>query len=340
MKELELLEEKLKREGPEVRKLYNRKIRYPRIALIGSVLLAGALSAYIAIDQFKKFGSRLAAMSEENSRFARREQRLSRELHEAVDRNSKLREIASNSVRYIDLLIEPFPEDGKVDMTEISQRLAAKGYDRLLHPPEMFRILIDYHENRLPESLRRMASELNNEWLGLELRREGDKLSCLFGPYTKLDDSFPFVYSGREFDVTGLPRSDFVEAERLQPELVKFLFSREYRDLPKEIKPIKIWLPPSGVSAQVGYSIQNGITISPSENGYKLRGVVELPVPTETLKYVNGNIIVKFGDDEFKMKSEKDSEIYNKIDADEKQAGRKFTPGERKQYFIKEFGAK
>ncbi len=346
---VERLEEKLCREKPAINKLFRRRILLPRLALVASLAAGVFAGAYAALWQYKKFDNELTAAREDNARLSRRDERRSRELRNALQQNENLLRIASNSVKYIDLLIEPLPSDERISMTKISQGLAEKGYGRPLYPPEVFRILIDYHEKRLPETLRSIVARFNEEWLGLELRREGDKLSCLFGPYTKPGESFPSAYVGREFDAPCVPYNDakpghgtMTNAESLQPDLIKFLFSREYKDLPKEMKPIYIWIPMEGTTAQVGYlTNDNGITIGPNGNGWRLRGAVELPVPTETVKYIDGNVILQFGDDTFRMPMQKASDIYKKIDADEKQAGRKFTPAERKQYFARELnGAK
>jgi len=175
----------------------------------------------------------------------------------------------SSAVTLDNLVIEPLiprqENNNKVaqyfndSLSSLKQR-GYSSYSRHLRPDEEFGILIDAIEN--PNSRYKSISEdmLSGygEWLSLAFLRQGDILHCYLDPENLVWNGSIYViqnpplrHSGeRTFNTAGVESEKWIDLNKFPDELVKFLYSRSFDQLPDVMKSgdkrAQLWIPKDG----------------------------------------------------------------------------------------------
>ncbi len=149
------------------------------------------------------------------------------------------------------------------------------GYERYFLPSELFSLIADGIEGKLGYKLTDIYADIlwrGPEWLSVMMLRRGDRLSFYENPeglvLTKKGYDFSNVsYSYfKSFIVAGfdeLPARISPEAlTEKNPELVEYLWSRPYGQLPEEIKGTRIYKMSEGFVGPVGFAnLESGMII-------------------------------------------------------------------------------
>ena len=123
--------------------------------------------------------------------------------------------------------------------------LQQRGFERHPSPAEVFGLLADNLENRLTGSLKTVADDMltsYGEWLDMAVERKGDILLAYFGvsglrwakdKYVK--DNFRAAKQ-REFDIAGIPSSQYVDLAQFPDEFTHAAYRRAFAALPLEMQ--------------------------------------------------------------------------------------------------------
>lgn len=167
--------------------------------------------------------------------------------------------------------------------------LRKRKFQRHPYPAEVMSFLIAYYEKKLPQHLAVVAEDMlasYGEWFNLATKRQGDTLLCYEDPKNLIWNERKGLYVPKgklqyerlqKFSIPGLPSSETVELQNVDPQLQRYFYSREWKDLPSEMKTDStIWLPEDGQLWPVGRGIFNVrfIVICYDYNFRASRGVV------------------------------------------------------------------
>jgi hypothetical protein len=152
---------------------------------------------------------------------------------------------------------------GSLSYDKSLERLRQAGYERHPRPSEVFGLLIDYLECTLNDKLQTVAENMiescSGEWLSMAVERQGNLLVFYTDPENIVWDGqkqmdVSLNYSAKhEFEHRPRPwrqcdNYEEMNLKRLDDDLVRFIYTRPYRDLPRQIKNAKIKLPSEGLA--------------------------------------------------------------------------------------------
>jgi hypothetical protein len=170
----------------------------------------------------------------------------------------KMKDKTTEKSSYRNLEWEP-ESQGWLFFEESLKRLRKAGYDRHPRPDEAFGLIIDHLEGKLDGDLEKIASNMlatTDNWLNMAIERKGDVLVCyvepknikwFYGRYIVDEEWHKYVvdedvrsnlkYSHKkEFDISGIRSGGWVDLERFSPDFVKYFYTREFDDLPEQMK--------------------------------------------------------------------------------------------------------
>ena len=142
------------------------------------------------------------------------------------------------------------------------QALKQRGFQRHLRPSEAFKAIIDAIEN--PSSKYKPLKEgmlsSYGEWLSLALERtKPSELTFYLDPENLIWDGLKYIVQGQlrhsakqSFPISrDIPSNQYVDLNKFPNELVEFLYSRSFNNLPKIMrsgdKRARIWFPQKGI---------------------------------------------------------------------------------------------
>lgn len=186
-------------------------------------------------------------------------------------------------IKYGDLEIERYlPKASNGYVTGMSydkslERIKNAGLDRHLRPQEAFGIIIDKLEEKITEDFIDDTDIFltgAEEWLSLAFERKDNQLICYLDPTglvlnenTHKYEKINFTYSQANcFYIYGIPSNTRLKLNNFNQHLIKFIFGKPYKDLPKIIQETaNILLPPD----EFMLPINRGGPL-----GYDLRGYI------------------------------------------------------------------
>ena len=142
------------------------------------------------------------------------------------------------------------------------EALKQRGFQRHLRPSEAFKVIIDAIEN--PSSKYKPLKEdmlsSYGEWLSLALERtKPSELTFYLDPENLIWDGLKYIVQGQlrhsakqSFPISrDIPSQEYVDLNKFPDELVEFLYSRKFNNLPKIMqsgdKRAQLWLPQKGI---------------------------------------------------------------------------------------------
>ncbi len=148
------------------------------------------------------------------------------------------------------------------------ERIKAAGHERHALPSEAFSFLIANLENKLTAGQKAIAIDMLDswgEWLGMAWKRKLDKVICYSNPENLKWDGSKYAIDGKklicssenEFPLAqNIPDSNWVDLSTFDAGLVQFLYSRQFAQLPKEMrdgdKKAQMYLPPENTLWPLG----------------------------------------------------------------------------------------
>mgnify|MGYP001573671418 CR=1 FL=1 len=150
------------------------------------------------------------------------------------------------------------------------ESIIQRKYERHLRPSEAFKLIIDSLENsnsQYQQIKEDMFSSLHGEWLSLAmLRKDKETLICYLDPENLVLDNNKTNYiiqgsslkhSGEKtFNIKVIESQNCADLNKLPKDLVEFLYSRKYEDLPQVMKKgnirAQLLLPQEGIIRPVG----------------------------------------------------------------------------------------
>ena len=168
------------------------------------------------------------------------------------------------------------------------EALKQRGFQRHLRPSEAFKVIIDAIEN--PSSKYKPLKEdmlsSHGEWLSIALERtKPSELTFYLDPENLIWNGSQYVvkgslqYSGKQsFPISkNIPSQQYVDLNKFPNELVKFLYSRKFKDLPKIMqsgdKRAQTWLPQKGIVRPCYHNGFNGFVVGSDYFDRASRGV-------------------------------------------------------------------
>ena len=159
--------------------------------------------------------------------------------------------------------------DGTFSYNKSLEKLRSGGYQRHLRPNEIFKIIIgliedpNYKGRPLFHTYHEIKEEMlgsYGEWLSLAMfRKDKETLICYLDPETKDKSHFGTVSNPNEISYSQERQSKIdkdikseqsIDLNKFPSELVEFLYSRKYEDLPQVMKEgdrrAQLYLPREG----------------------------------------------------------------------------------------------
>lgn len=165
-----------------------------------------------------------------------------------------------------------FFDEGLVSLKE-------KGYERYPYPWEIFKLIIEYFENKIPNIHRRIEIEEAldcGEWFSMAFERKKNKLICYLDPENIRWDNntggyvtdFVLNYNDKkEFNVDNIPSEQWVDLKSFDNNFVEYFYTRKFEGLPERIKhEAKVFLPPDGTLWPIGRGRKKTMSISCDSN--------------------------------------------------------------------------
>ncbi|MDP3990627.1 MAG: hypothetical protein Q8Q01_05495 [archaeon] len=127
-------------------------------------------------------------------------------------------------------------------------RLTDKGYERHPRPSEVFGFLIANLEKKLTAEQEIVAEDMEKEdyygeWMSIAVKRSDDILTVYIDPeglvWNDSKDRYKKIFNfsdRRDFSISGIPLNEYVELNRFNDDLVEFLYTRPFAQLPPEIR--------------------------------------------------------------------------------------------------------
>lgn len=154
---------------------------------------------------------------------------------------------------YKDLIIEERAyrrdrETEKVLLTynQSLARLRQAGFERHLRPQEAFGLLIDSLEGKLSEQEQAITNDMQanyGEFLSMAVERKGNTLVLYLDPENLVYQDGVYAVQGqlhyaemREFDIQGIPSSQYVDMSRLPTDCVEYIYTRPFSALPEKMR--------------------------------------------------------------------------------------------------------
>jgi len=125
--------------------------------------------------------------------------------------------------------------------------------------------------------------EFVGEWLSLAFERQGDILVAYIHPeglvwngetYEKQN----FQYAGTQtFHITRIPSTNWARVRELDNEIVRFIYSKPFKELPQQIRTqTRLYLPPENTLLPVGFGdFDHRLVVYSEHNNTGSRGVRE-----------------------------------------------------------------
>lgn len=146
---------------------------------------------------------------------------------------------------------------------------------RHVYPREFFGLVIDYVEKKIGVSAiyKNVVLDGDMEWFSMAFERRKEELIVYMDPQNLVHDKNSgylvqnkLEYSNLEtFNISGIPSERVINLKKFNPELIKFIYGRDFKDLPKgmgtEHSNAYISLPPEGQILPVGYTTDLGYII-------------------------------------------------------------------------------
>ena len=126
--------------------------------------------------------------------------------------------------------------------------LKNRKYERHARPIEVFGLLIANLENKLTAEQKAIAQDMVNsygEWLSLAIERKGNELICYEDPENLVWDAAKNLYvvqgklkygNEKKFSIKNIKSSEWIDLQNFDKHLQKYLYGREWKDLPNEMK--------------------------------------------------------------------------------------------------------
>jgi len=143
------------------------------------------------------------------------------------------------------------------------ERLKSAGFERHARPQEMFGLLIDGLEGKLNGNLAEVEKDTLtslDEWTSMAFERKGDILIAHIDPEGLVWDGNNYVKQNfknngqQEFNVKGKACDTWRPLNEFNEDLVRFLYTRPFKDLPEKMQICaSIGLPPEGFAWPVGH---------------------------------------------------------------------------------------
>ena len=126
--------------------------------------------------------------------------------------------------------------------------LKSRKYERHARPIEVFGLLIANLENKLTAEQKAIAQDMVNsygEWLSLAVERKGNELICYEDPENLVWNAAKNLYvvqgklkygNEKKFSIKNIKSSEWIDLQNFDKELQKYLYGREWKDLPSEMK--------------------------------------------------------------------------------------------------------
>ncbi|MFC1755633.1 hypothetical protein ACFL96_19970 [Thermoproteota archaeon] len=162
---------------------------------------------------------------------------------------SQKRIIENINTTYQDIEIERYVEPEPTFHGESLKGVRKRNYCRHMRPWEIMGLFIAHLEGRLEGELDSLAQGLmmgKGEWLSMSVQRKGDLLTCYVDPnnlswdgwtYSAKNTLSELAYTHeRTFNITGIPDKVWVDLERFDDDLVEFLYTQKFDDLPEKMK--------------------------------------------------------------------------------------------------------
>lgn len=154
------------------------------------------------------------------------------------------------------------------------ERLRKAGYERHPLPAEVFSLIIDVLEGKATPQMTELKKDMilsYGEWFDLVMKCENGVLHCYEHPRNviRLSNSYDCSQmtftQDKNFSLNGLPPQNYIlikDVAKKNPELIKYLYTRQIEKLPSEIQNnVYLWLPesarPVGRSS-VNYDVDGG----------------------------------------------------------------------------------
>src|SRR3989344_1128866 len=165
---------------------------------------------------------------------------------------------------------------------------------RHLIPQEAFGIIIDGLEGKLSGNIKTIYDDLVSsygEWFSVGMERKKNKLILYEDIEGLVWDGSKYVvqtkleFSDRkEFDIKGIASETLVDLNKFEPELVEYLYGRQFDALPDEMKTggnkAQLWLPSKAMGVRpVGLGVDGYDVFAGFYDDWASRGVVPVVAP-------------------------------------------------------------
>ena len=128
---------------------------------------------------------------------------------------------------------------------------------RHLRPQEVFGIIIDGLEGKLSGNIKTIYDDLVSsygEWFSVGMERKKNKLilyedieGLVWDGNNYVQQNFAYSGQPKTFDIKGIASETYVDLNKFKPELVEYLYGRQFDALPNDMKTggrkAQLWLP-------------------------------------------------------------------------------------------------
>ncbi len=179
-------------------------------------------------------------------------------------------------------------EKALVTYDESLRLLREAGYERHLRPAEAFTLLVEGLEGRLTAEQNKVHDDMlasSGEWLSLAWKRVDDDLITYCDPEglvwneNRYFKRFDFNSTETKvFNVKGMKSGQYLDLKECNPELVQYLYGRQFSDLPPQMKTGsdrgQLYLSAEGIVRPVGRcGFDGGFYVGSSFGSRSARGV-------------------------------------------------------------------